>query len=82
MASHVVHMCLDIRGAMRWSKARLKGLLVIDGRRGTADEVWQCLADELARGRRVLPMGKCDGFSYETGCPGHPNSAADERSRA
>lgn len=72
MSERVVHMCLDIRGAMRWSKSRLKGFFDINGRPGTADEVWNYLADELAKGHRVLPMGRaCDGFSSLTGCPGH-----------
>lgn len=73
MAETTMHMCLDIRGAMQWSKRRLAGLVTVDGRRGTAKEAWSFLADELARGRRVLPLGEpCEGFSYETGCPGHP----------
>jgi hypothetical protein len=64
-------MCLSVRGAMRWSKSRLKGLFEVDGRKSTADESWQLLADELAKGHEVLPLGECEGFDYVRGCPGH-----------
>ncbi len=37
----------------------------------TVDEVkdyfHQCLKD----GKVVLPIGRCEGFDYTTGCPGH-----------
>jgi hypothetical protein len=39
------------------------------------DEAWNALADELAKGHRVIPVGDaCEGFSYQTGCPGHETS--------
>jgi hypothetical protein len=42
------------------------------GTAATRTEAIEWLYDELAKGRRVLPMGPpCEGFSYETGCPGH-----------
>lgn len=68
-----VHMCLDIRGALRWPKTRLRGLLTDeDGRPATADQAREWLLDRLGEGKRVLPLGEaCEGFSYETGCPGH-----------
>lgn len=70
--STVLHTSLDIRGALAWPKSRLKGLLRINDRPATADEVHEWLCDQLAAGKRVLPMGEaCDGFSFETGCPGH-----------
>jgi hypothetical protein len=71
--STVLHTCLDIRGALAWPKARLKGLLRHDdGREASSEEVHEWLCDQLAAGKRVLPMGEpCDGFSFETGCPGH-----------
>jgi hypothetical protein len=35
-------------------------------------ELRQMLTDELAKGHKVLPIGKpCEGWSWETGCPGH-----------
>jgi hypothetical protein len=74
MSWRTVHMCLDIRGALKWPKRRLKGMLVDElGRRLSADEVREALLDELVDGKRVLPLGPpCDGFDYVTGCPGHP----------
>lgn len=38
------------------------------------------LCDELAKGRRVLPLGECDNFDYQTGCQGHPDSAPGDES--
>jgi hypothetical protein len=40
-----------------------------------ADEAKRELLNQLAMGRKVLPIGDCDNFSYETGCPGHPGTA-------
>lgn len=37
----------------------------------TAKEVKAFLREQLALGRRVLPMGDCDNFDYQTGCRGH-----------
>lgn len=70
-----IHMCLDIRGALRWGKTRLRGLFTDDtGRPLSAEEAQEHLYDCLAKGWRVLPLTgtPCNGFSYETGCPGHP----------
>ena len=71
--STTIHCCVSIRGALKWPKRKLRGMLVDEsGRKLTADEVREWLFDQLALGRRVLPMGApCEGFSYETGCPGH-----------
>lgn len=72
-----IHMCLDIRGALRWPKRMLKGMFRDDdGRELGAEEARERLMDELAKGRRVLPYGDCEGFDYQTGCPGHPSEAA------
>lgn len=66
------HLCIDIRGALKWPKRQLDGLMVKDGRRLRPSEVTDILFDELAKGRCVLPLGKpCEGFDYTTGCPGH-----------
>lgn len=77
----IVHMCLDIRGAMRWSRRQLGQMFRRDdGSYASADEAFEFLADELAKGHRVLPMGNpCPGFNYETGCPGHPQEKAGRR---
>lgn len=69
----IVHMCIDIRGLMSKAKSQLRNLIRDENQEYLApDAAWHALADELAKGRRVLPFGApCEGFSYETGCPGH-----------
>ena len=66
-------MCIDVRGALR-PGAHLKGMLT-DPKTGKAmpvSDVREWLMDRLAEGKNVLPFGPiCEGFSYETGCPGH-----------
>ncbi len=69
----MIHGCLDIRGALGWRKSQLRGMFVDElGRKQTADQCREILLDELAKGRKVLPLGDpCEGFSFDTGCPGH-----------
>lgn len=76
----VVHMCIDIRGMLAWPKRRLARAFRVDGGGwATAHEAREHLLDQIAMGRKVLPFGKaCEGFSYDTGCPGHPSPAAEE----
>ena len=67
-----IHVCLSIRGALKWPKRLLKGLFQYeDGRTMSADEAREHLMDMLSEGKEVLPMGECEGFSFKTGCPGH-----------
>lgn len=71
MAKRLVHCCLDIEGGINNAKY-LKGSITVDGRTlMTAKEVKEALRYQLALGRRVLPMGDCDNFDYQTGCKGH-----------
>ena len=67
------HMCVDIRGAIKWPNSRLKSLFCdSQGQPVSAEAAREHLLDQLQMGRRVIPFGKpCEGFSYETGCPGH-----------
>ncbi len=67
------HWCQDVRGALRnWSKSQWDDVGEDNGMTGAAAkkhfELYQL------EGKRVIPMSvpPCDGFSYETGCPGHP----------
>jgi len=67
-----MHLCLDIRGAIRgtgWKCVTAK-----DGRRVTKAEAIEFLMDRLAEGKRVLPLGPCDGFDFRSGCPGHEDA--------
>ncbi len=68
-----IHMCVDIAGVLRWPDNKLKGMFTHDNgqRPKTGREVRDFLKLQLAMGKRVLPMGKCEGFDYQTGCPGH-----------
>jgi hypothetical protein len=70
----VVHMCIDIRGVLNWPKKNLRGLFKkSDGKSCTSQEARDYLMDRLSEGKKVIPFGApCEGFSYETGCPGHP----------
>ena len=72
--SKIVHMCLDIRGFLL-NHTRKRDFEHMfrhdDGRLMSADEAKAELLNHLAMGRKVLPFGDCEGFSYETGCPGH-----------
>lgn len=76
MSTTSMHLCVDIRGMLRWPARKLsRALQHADGRRMSAEEVRETLYDCLAKGWKVLPLGDpCEGFSYETGCPGHPVS--------
>lgn len=75
--TQTIHMCLSIRGALRWTDRQLKGLITDNaGHRLTGSEVREYLMDRLSEGKKVLPCSDdCEGFSYETGCPGHEVSA-------
>jgi hypothetical protein len=65
-------MSLDIQGGINNAKM-LKGAITVDGKTlNTVKEVKDFLRGQLALGRRVLPMGDCDNFDYQTGCKGHP----------
>lgn len=69
------HIHLSVRGALRdFSKRELKDLFRFEnGRYCTAAEAKEFLADCLAQGKEVLPMGTpCEGFDFSGGgCPGH-----------
>ena len=71
MSHRMIHCCLDIQGGILNAKD-LKGCITVDGKTlMTASEVKAFLKEQLAMGRRVLPMGDCDNFDYQTGCKGH-----------
>lgn len=73
----IMHCCADIRGMLRYHsrKGSLKGVFTDTetGRKLSDEEAREYLYDCLAKGWRVLPMGDCDNFDYQTGCKGHPS---------
>ena len=72
------HMCLDIRGFLKNHTANRYYENMFrhdDGRLMTASEAKDRLLDELAKGKSKIPLGDCEGFNYETGCPGHQDEA-------
>jgi hypothetical protein len=76
MSSTIVHMCINVRGAIRNFRRREWKNCCTDsetGRTLTPDEVYEGFLDELAKGHAVIPFGKaCEGFDYSGGgCPGH-----------
>lgn len=73
MSTKKFHIGLSVRGALKWPKAGLKGLLRHeDGRDMTPDEAYDVLLDELAQGHEVIPYGDdCDNWDWKKGCQGH-----------
>lgn len=73
--STTYHVSLDVAGALRnWRAREWKGVVTdpATGRKLTPDEFKDLLLEQLAKGVRRLPYGECEGFSTDTGCPGHP----------
>jgi hypothetical protein len=65
---------MSIRGALRQTDDELAGMFHDSekGRDLTGPETREYLLDRLAEGKRVLPCSPdCEGFDYQTGCPGH-----------
>ncbi len=72
------HVCLDIAGGIKNAKS-LCGCIEVDGKTlDTVKDVRAFLRKQLAMGRRVLPVGECDNFDYQTGCKGHPVKEQEE----
>lgn len=69
-----VHMCIDLKGVIKnkFGKKSLKGLFTRqDGTECTHNEAMDYLLECLGKGWKVIPMGECDNFDYQTGCKGH-----------
>lgn len=75
MATTTIHMCVSISGLLRWKTKDLAGCLTDNGYTLSGKEVRDRLMYEQAMGKKVLPIGEpCEGFSYQTGCPGHEDT--------
>ena len=73
----VIHCCLDIRGGIKNARL-LKGCITVDGHTlYEVKEIKSFLREQLDMGQKVLPMGECDNFDYQTGCRGHVMEVED-----
>jgi hypothetical protein len=73
----ITHMRLDIAGAIR-NKA-FNGFTNGKGRDLTRQEAHDQLRLMLHEGHKFMPLGDCEGFDPQTGCPGHavPDSTVE-----
>lgn len=72
MGSRKIHLSISIQGILDMHKRKkIKCLKNESGKTMTDSEAREFLSECLAEGKRVLPMDDCEGFSYQTGCPGH-----------
>lgn len=75
-ASTRLHMCMDVRGALR--NESFDGFThPEDGREMTRAEAEDALWKIHATGVKVIPVGKCDDFDDQTGCRGHRTPGLD-----
>lgn len=70
MGSTTYHMRISVRGALR-NKA-FKGWTGDNGEPLTPKRAEMELKMMRHKGIKYFPMGQCEGFDPETGCPGHP----------
>lgn len=68
------HFCQNVEGAIKnWTKsywehvAKENGISVAE----TQGFFFRCQRE----GKRVVPIGECDNFDFQTGCKGHIESA-------
>lgn len=72
------HMCQSVAGAIaNWTRRDWATVAAENGT--TADRLKEKFRIMEFEGVKVIPFGKpCEGFSDQTGCPGHPiNEEAD-----
>lgn len=78
------HMAQGIEGPlMNWKtpdwKRFAKACTSMDGRPMTHEQVKAEFLKMHAKGWKVFPIGEpCEGFSHQTGCPGHPMPEGEE----
>ena len=69
-----IHLCVDIRGLLNNTRfpSGYRNLIANDDAEMLSPHAArEALYDHLAQGHKVLPTCDCEGFSYQTGCPGH-----------
>lgn len=74
MAQVIRHMSANIEGMLRnYGKKSMAGLIEDENGKPMSDKQARLfLAECKAKGWRLIPCGDCEGFDYQTGCPGHP----------
>jgi len=67
------HLTLNIQGALRWPDKMLTNLFINNETKRplTAGEARIYLTQELNSGKLKLPLGDCNNFDFQKGCPGH-----------
>lgn len=83
--SRILHMALDIEGFLSnstYPRDFQRMFKHDDGRSMTPQEARAELFRQIRMGRRLLPMTTaCEGFDYDTGCPGHDEESRDDISQ-
>lgn len=66
-----VHVCQSVSGAIKnWKKKEWESVAKSSG--CTPDALKERFMIMEFEGIKVIPLGDpCEGFSYQTGCPGH-----------
>lgn len=66
------HFCQDVRGALKnWNKQQWTDVAADNNMSVVACKEWFRIKE--FEGVKVIPIGqRCEGFSDQTGCPGHP----------
>jgi hypothetical protein len=77
------HLCQSVTGPLRnWTKrdwkAATRWITREDGSKFMADELKDLFLEELSKGHKVIPIGKCDNFDWKEGCLGH---TTDDKAR-
>jgi len=75
------HMTINIAGILgdKWKRKSLKGMFEDENGRVLGNiEAREMLAQMLAEGKKLFPVGECEGFDYITGCPGHSSGEDTE----
>lgn len=66
-----IHVCQSVEGAlMHWDFNQWHA--VAKDNKMSVNEVKRWFLQCVREGKKVIPLHEeCEGFSYETGCPGH-----------
>lgn len=72
------HPSLDVKWWLAATEQELGKIFVQNGAKVPAEAARMYLLDQLADGILCIPVGEpCEGFSYQTGCPGHETEATE-----